>query len=438
MILEMILYYWPRVLLGIWYAGANTIASKRGGKFTLLLRFIILLLISGPVIAIADEYISESLYVTYILPHISVTDPDALIGIALIYHLIFDALSMVIPIYIFSKIIGKSMTVAATAYFVFVILDRLCLILSISALSYFIIVSVIASSVYLFTRESMLFIIDHSMEVEWQPVFHYQMGLFFLLDALYSAYYVFPGIESGVYDLRNLWIDSLALVSFVFFVGFARINIRVTKEQTAKMRYMERLQEGERDIIQKFAEISEAKSGETGQHVRRVAEYSALLAKEYGLSKDDVEHIRIASMMHDVGKLLVPREIIEKPGQLTDEEVDIMRMHTEYGDDILANSNGEVIAMAREIASQHHERWDGQGYPKGIKGEKISIYAQIVAVADVYDALTSKRSYKEPWSSEEARKEIIAERGTQFAPRVVDTFRESFDKILEIQQKYVD
>ena len=115
-----------------------------------------------------------------------------------------------------------------------------------------------------------------------------------------------------------------------------------------------------------------------------------------------------------------------------------MRRHTEYGDEILSNSNGEEIVMARLIASQHHEWWNGTGYPKGLSGDDISPYAQIVAVADVYDALTSRRSYKEPWDSQLARAEILSQSGIQFSPIVVEIFDRSFDRILEIQNQYTD
>ncbi len=143
-------------------------------------------------------------------------------------------------------------------------------------------------------------------------------------------------------------------------------------------------------------------------------------------------------MMHDFGKLLIPKEILEKPGSLTPGEREIMCQHTVYGHDILSNSKGEIISMARDIAYEHHERWDGKGYPRGIKGYDISIYAQIVSVVDVYDALTSKRAYKEAWDRNEAKREIISQRGTQFSPRIVDAFIKNFDKISKIQDMYVD
>ncbi len=184
--------------------------------------------------------------------------------------------------------------------------------------------------------------------------------------------------------------------------------------------------------------MSEAKSGETGQHVRRVAEYSKLLGTKLGLGYEEVGNLKIAAMMHDLGKLMISKEIIEKPAKLTPAEYDIVKQHTQYGWDILSNSDGELIKMARIIAVQHHEYWNGQGYPIGLNGNGISIYAQIVAVADVFDALTSERSYKRAWSNEEAYNEIIKQRGEQFSPRVVDAFIECFNQIRVIRDTYLD
>ena len=143
-------------------------------------------------------------------------------------------------------------------------------------------------------------------------------------------------------------------------------------------------------------------------------------------------------MMHDLGKLRISQDIIEKPDKLTTEEYDIVKQHTQYGWDILSNSEGDLIKMARVIAVQHHEYWDGNGYPLGLAGNGISIYAQIVAVADVFDALTSVRAYKDAWSVEEAKAEIIKQRGKQFSPRVVDAFIDNFNEICHIKEKYID
>ena len=192
------------------------------------------------------------------------------------------------------------------------------------------------------------------------------------------------------------------------------------------------------EIILSFAEITENKSGQTGQHIKRVSEYSRVIAEQLGLSPERIESIRIASTMHDVGKLLIPSEILEKPGRLTDEEYATIRTHTTMGGRLLENVEGEEMQLSRTIALQHHERPDGNGYPESLQGGDISLEGRIVAVADVYDALTSKRSYKDAWNDEDACREILSGRGTQFDPAVVDAFAAAHDRILEVRSRYQD
>lgn len=190
-------------------------------------------------------------------------------------------------------------------------------------------------------------------------------------------------------------------------------------------------------VILSFAEISESKSRQTGQHVKRVSEYARIMAAKAGYDEKKCSEIALAAMMHDIGKLLIPPEILEKPGKLTPEEFDVIKTHVTIGEELLRNSPGRVMSMARRIALQHHERWDGKGY-LGYAGEKIDYISRFVAVADVFDALVSKRSYKDGWPPEEAYAEIVKKRGTQFAPHAVDVFVQSYDKILEILKRYPD
>lgn len=192
------------------------------------------------------------------------------------------------------------------------------------------------------------------------------------------------------------------------------------------------------EMIMSFAEITENKSGQTGQHIKRVSEYSRILARQLGLDADRVESIRIASTMHDVGKLLIPSEILDKPGKLTDEEYAVIKTHTTMGGQLLENVEGEQMQMSRTIALQHHERFDGKGYPTQMHGDDISLEGRIVAVADVYDALTSRRSYKNAWTDEDACAEIVKGRGTQFDPAVVDAFVAAHDQIREVREKFRD
>ncbi|WP_175560091.1 HD-GYP domain-containing protein [Butyrivibrio sp. YAB3001] len=274
--------------------------------------------------------------------------------------------------------------------------------------------------------------------MNWRSVLHYNMALFVLLDICYGAYYIFPGLGTNILNIPTLWLDAIVLVSCFFAISFSKLNIVVSLEHQNKIEYMRKFQENQSDIIRDFATISEAKSGETGQHIRRVSEYSALLASKLIDDETDIAYVKVASMMHDIGKLMIPNEIIEKPDKLTDEEYEIMKTHSAYGDSLLSHNQGKIMTMARTIAYEHHERWDGNGYPRGLKGEQISIYAQIVSVADVYDALTSRRSYKEAWPAIDAKVEILRQRGHQFSPRVVDVFNSSYDEIEKIRKQYAD
>ena len=143
-------------------------------------------------------------------------------------------------------------------------------------------------------------------------------------------------------------------------------------------------------------------------------------------------------MMHDIGKLMVSNDIIEKPGALTDEEYNEIKKHVAYGEKLLAHTGGGIMKKARIIAKEHHERWDGKGYIMGLKGNQTSELAQIVAIADVFDALTSRRSYKEPWPCSQAKDEIIRNKGSQFSPKCVDAFELCYDQFLEIRKQFPD
>ncbi|MDY3258548.1 MAG: HD-GYP domain-containing protein [Ruminococcus callidus] len=188
-------------------------------------------------------------------------------------------------------------------------------------------------------------------------------------------------------------------------------------------------------VILSVAEIIEAKSPQTGQHVKRVSEYVKLLCTELGYSKNETERIRIASMLHDIGKLSIPAEIIEKKGRFTPEEYEIMKTHVTEGEKILSKTPGYTMELARIIALQHHERWDGSGY-LGMKGNQIDKISRIVAVADVFDALVSSRSYKKSWPPEKVYDYIVSESGTHFDPWVVDAFKKCYDKMVETLHKF--
>jgi len=200
----------------------------------------------------------------------------------------------------------------------------------------------------------------------------------------------------------------------------------------------EELEESQREIIFTISEIAEQRSNETGKHVKRVALYSRLLAKAYGLSEVEVNNIYIAAPMHDIGKMAIPDNILKKPGKLTDDEMSVMKTHASVGFDMLKSSKRDILKMSAIIAEGHHEKYDGSGYPKCLAGEDINIYARIVALADVFDALGSRRIYKEKWETDDILEFIKQERGKHFDPKIVDLFFENIDEILEIHNNNLD
>jgi response regulator RpfG family c-di-GMP phosphodiesterase len=198
------------------------------------------------------------------------------------------------------------------------------------------------------------------------------------------------------------------------------------------------IEDTQKDVIFTMGEIGETRSKETGNHVKRVAEYSYLLAKKYGLSEDEAELIKLASPMHDIGKVAIPDAILKKPGKLTDREYDKMKKHAELGYEMLKNSERRILKAASVVAGQHHEKYNGKGYPDGISGENIHIYGRITAVADVFDALISDRVYKKAWPAEKVQKLFSKERGEHFDPKLVDILLQNFDKFIEIKEEYKD
>ena len=207
---------------------------------------------------------------------------------------------------------------------------------------------------------------------------------------------------------------------------------------TALVKKNNELYEEQQIIVSSLSELVETQSHETGQHVKRVAAYTEILCRAMGLSEEETWKISVASMMHDVGKICVPREILHKPGKLTEEEFSEIKKHVDYGYKLLENSPGEIMRLAANIAWQHHERYDGKGYQNELSGEKINIYARAVAVADVFDALVSKRCYKKSWTPTQAREEILNQSGRQFDPQITKLFDEHFDEFLKVMEDYPD
>ncbi|MGB5866449.1 MAG: response regulator [Arcobacteraceae bacterium] len=198
------------------------------------------------------------------------------------------------------------------------------------------------------------------------------------------------------------------------------------------------IEETQKEIVYKMGEIGESRSKETGNHVKRVAEYSKNIALLYGLSAEDAEILFTASPMHDIGKVAIPDSILKKPGPLTDEEFEVMKTHAEIGFEILKGSTRKVLKAASIVSHEHHEKWDGRGYPRGLKGEEIHIFGRITAIADVFDALGSHRCYKKAWEDSEIYNLLQEQSGKQFDPKLVDIFLENKAIFTEIRDKYAD
>jgi len=194
----------------------------------------------------------------------------------------------------------------------------------------------------------------------------------------------------------------------------------------------------QKEMIFLMSEAVEKRSKETGNHIKRVAAYSRILALAYGLSEEEAYTLEFASPMHDIGKIGIPDAILNKPGKHTVEEFEIMKTHSLLGYEILSASAKGMLKAAATVAYEHHEKWDGKGYPKGLKGEEIHIYGRITAVADVFDALGSDRCYKKAWPLDDILELFKQERGKHFDPKLVDLLFENLDAFLKIRDKFKD
>ena len=196
------------------------------------------------------------------------------------------------------------------------------------------------------------------------------------------------------------------------------------------------LEQSRRDAVYMLGEAGHYSDSDTGAHIWRMAAYAAALAQACGWDEDAVEQMGLAAPMHDTGKIGIPSTILRKPAKLNDDEWRVMKTHTTIGHDILSKSNAPLFKLAAEIALNHHEWWDGSGYPRGLKSESIPEAARIVAVADVFDALTMKRPYKEAWSDTAAITQMHQEAGTHLDPNLVARFEQILPEILKIKETW--
>jgi len=198
------------------------------------------------------------------------------------------------------------------------------------------------------------------------------------------------------------------------------------------------IEETQKEVVFTMGAIAETRSKETANHVKRVAEYSFLLAKLAGVSKENTLLLKLASPMHDIGKVGIPDAILNKPAKLTKEEFKIMQSYATVGYEMLKNSNKEILQTSAIVAHEHHEKWDGTGYPRGLKKENIHIYGRITAICDVFDALGSNRCYKKAWDIEEILEYLKNQKYKHFDPRLVDLFLVNIKKFLTIKECYID
>jgi putative two-component system response regulator len=250
-------------------------------------------------------------------------------------------------------------------------------------------------------------------------------------------------LKSGASDYVTKPFDRVELLSRVHNLLQVHLAQRYMHDQNQflekKVRERTReLQDTRLQIVQRLGRAAEYRDNETGLHIIRMSKVSALLGKSVGLDEYQCDLLLNASPMHDIGKIGVPDEILLKPGKLEPQEWEIMKTHSQIGADILAGDDSELLSMARDIALTHHEKWDGSGYPNALQGEDIPLVGRIVALADVFDALTSDRPYKKAWSVDDALELIREQSGRHFDPRLTECFLAQLPDVLAITEKYAE
>ncbi len=237
-------------------------------------------------------------------------------------------------------------------------------------------------------------------------------------------------------DVREL---SLRIKNALELKGYRDALQEKVDERTKQLKEAyEELKITQLEIVRKLGRAAEFRDDETGKHIIRMSNYVALMAEKLGKDREYIELILYAAPMHDIGKIGIPDRILLKPGKLTPSEFEVMKMHTTIGAEIIGESDYPVLRLAREIALTHHEKWDGSGYPAGLKGKDIPLSGRMVAIADVFDALTSDRIYRKAWSVERAVDYIRENRGKHFDPELVDLFLNYLEDIIKIKEAYKD
>jgi putative two-component system response regulator len=271
-----------------------------------------------------------------------------------------------------------------------------------------------------------------------------------LITALREKEDRIKGIEAGCDDFISKPVEKMELLARVrsllkvkayndLLSNYQKELESEVAERTGDLKQaLEKIKAASLDTIYRLSRAAEYRDDDTGSHIKRVSLYGAVVTHRLGLDQRDIENILYAAPMHDLGKIGIPDLILLKPAKLSESEWAIMKQHTVVGAQILKGSEAEFIRLAETIALSHHEKWDGSGYPKGLKGDQIPIAGRITAIADVFDALTSKRTYKEAFSVEKSLNIIREGKKSHFDPAVVDAFFASQNEILKIRKKYDD
>lgn len=250
-------------------------------------------------------------------------------------------------------------------------------------------------------------------------------------------------LESGATDFLTKPIDKIEFLARTKnMLQLHRANISLLNQtswlEDEVKKATAAILEREQEAILLLCKASEYRDPETGAHIQRMAHYSQMIAKHLGLTESEQDLILRAAPMHDIGKVATPDHILLKPGRLTDEEMVIMKQHADIGYQILAQSSAPLMQVGAEIARSHHEKYDGGGYPQGLTGEDIPLVGRIVAVADVFDALTSERPYKKAWPLDEAKEFLVKNSGSHFDPKCVDVFLAHWEDVLAIRNEFQD
>src|SRR5256714_1378657 len=253
----------------------------------------------------------------------------------------------------------------------------------------------------------------------------------------------YAALDAGITDFLTKPVDARECLARCRNLLTLRRQHLVLEDRRRQLEHMvedatREVREREKETLLRLARAGEFRDEETGNHLIRMSRYSRLIANTLGLEYDEAETIELAAPLHDIGKIGIPDQILLKPAKLDTTEWDVMRRHPVIGHEILKGSASKYVRMGALVALGHHEKYDGSGYPNGLVGDHIPLCARIVAIADVYDALTSVRPYKKAWTSAQALEHVESQAGKHFDPRLVEAFSGVKDEVVQVQQEWRD